>query len=139
MHRNQQKHFPRRKIIWSKPGVIICCDLADVSSLSRYNNGVKFLMICVNVYSRYMKVGAVKKKDGQTILSDLKSILEDKDEKFNNVKRLFCDKGEDSYNRYVMNYLSKRKAKIYCVHSYEIKSSICERSIRTSKSKMYSF
>ena len=57
-----KKKFQTRKIIAGAPKIIISLDLMDMSKLSRYNNGFKFLMYFIDVFSRKITVIPIKKK-----------------------------------------------------------------------------
>ena len=74
LHKSTLKHFPRRKIISPKPGIIASCDLANVSLLSRQNRGYKYILVFIDVFSRFAQALPVKKKDGVTIANALKNI-----------------------------------------------------------------
>ena len=62
LHKITKKKFPRRMMIAPRAGVIISCDLADVRELSRYNKGVKYLLVCIDIFSRFAKVLSLKQK-----------------------------------------------------------------------------
>lgn len=62
LHKTTKKKFPRRKMIAAKPSTIISCDLADLRKLSRYNNGINYLLVCIDIFSRYVKIVPLKKK-----------------------------------------------------------------------------
>ena len=48
LHKITKKKFLCRKITASSPGVIASCDLADMSLLSRYSNGYKYILVFVD-------------------------------------------------------------------------------------------
>ena len=41
VHRVTNKKILHRRVLAPKPGIITSCDLADISSLARYNNGIQ--------------------------------------------------------------------------------------------------
>ena len=137
LHKTTRKKFPRRKMVAPRPGVIATCDLADVGELSRYNNGVKYLLVCVDIFSRYAKVLPLKRKNAPTLLKSLKKILES--EEFSSISRIHTDKGGEFYNKVLDAYLKSRNIKLYSVSSYEIKASLAERFIKTLKNKIYRY
>ena len=51
LHRVTNKIFLRRRALEPKPGVIASCDLADLTSLARYNEGYKYILVFVDVFS----------------------------------------------------------------------------------------
>ena len=135
LHKVTQKKFARRKIISPKPKVIASCDLADLSRLARYNRGFKYVLVVIDVFSRFLEVVPVKKKDGNTVMKALKIVFDGNN--FKGVSRLNSDEGKEFYNKHVQQYLKDKEIKLYSVHSREIKASIAERVIRTLKSKIY--
>ena len=72
LHKNTRKRFLRRKILSPKPGIITSCDLADMALLSKFNDGYKYILIFIDVFSRYAQALPVKRKDGITITQALK-------------------------------------------------------------------
>ena len=137
LHKLTPKKFLRRKTIASKPGVIASCDLADMSSLSRYNNGIKYILVFIDIFSRFAQATPLKKKDRHSIYIALKNILESG--YFNELKSLNTDEGKEFYNKKVKDLLKSHGINLYSVSSREIKASIAERFIRTMKGKIYRY
>lgn len=137
LHKLTRKHFPRRKILAAKPRVILTCDLGDFSALQKHNNGVKYILFCLDVFSRYLQVATLTSKSRQSSLIALKSILDT--EKFKGVSRLFTDLGTEFYNQDVKNYLKSKRIILYSNYSRETKASLAERLIKTMKIKIFKF
>ena len=137
LHKLQNKKFPRQKIIASKPKVIMAADLADVRHIKKENNSIGYLLVCIDVFSRYMQVVPCRNKDANTMLGAIKKVVENKDSE--GLRRLNTDLGAEFWNRKVKNYLCSRGVKLYSVYSNEIKSSLAERAIRTLKERIYRF
>ena len=72
LHKLQNKKFPRQKIIASKPKVIMAADLADVRHIRKENDNNGYLMVCIDVFSRYMQVVPCRNKDANTMLGAIK-------------------------------------------------------------------
>ena len=137
LHRITRKNFPRRKVLSPKPGVIASCDLADMSQLSQFNSGYKYILIFIDVFSRFSQAIPMKNKDGKTTADALRTILESG--YFNNLRRLNSDEGREFYNQHVNQLLKSKGIIIYSVSSREIKASLAERLIRTIKGKLYRY
>lgn len=137
LHKSTRKRFPRRKILAPKPRVIMTCDLGDFSALQKHNKGVKYILFCLDVFSRYLQVAPLTSKSGQNTVSALRSILESEESK--GVSRLFTDLGTEFYNSRVKDYLSRKRVRLYSNESRETKASLAERVIRTIKTKLYKF
>lgn len=50
-------------------------DLLDVSAFSKKNNGVKYFLVCVDVYSRYVWMQELKSKNSNKVIEAMKKIL----------------------------------------------------------------
>lgn len=137
LHKNTRKRFLRRKILSPKPGVIASCDLADMSLLASSNDGNKYILIFIDVFSRFAQAQAIKRKDGKTVAAALKNILESGF--FNKLRRLNSDEGKEFYNKKVSQLLSEKGIILYSTSSREIKASLAERLIRTIKGKIYRY
>ena len=137
LHKITRKKFLRRKILSPKPGIIASCDLADMSSISKHNNGYKYILVFIDIFSRFAQAVAIKRKDGPTVCSALKTILESGH--FNKLRRLNSDEGKEFYNKHVNQLLDSKGIVLYSVSSREIKASLAERLIRTIKGKLYRY
>lgn len=74
-------------------------DLSDVSSMSRHNDGIKFLLITIDVFSRFLWVVPLKSKTGKEVMHACEIILKHK-----TPKCIRSDKGTEFTNRLVQNY-----------------------------------
>ena len=137
LHKLQNKKFPRQKVIASKPKVNMAADLADVRHLRKENDNNGYLLVCIDVFSRYMQVVPCRNKDANTMLEAIKKVVENKSSE--GLRRLNTDLGTEFWNRKVRNYLCSRGIRLYSVQSSEIKSSLAERAIRTIKARIYRF
>ena len=52
-------------------------DLLDVQWFSRFNDGVKFLLVIIDVMSRFAWVRSLRDKRGTTVANAMRSILEE--------------------------------------------------------------
>lgn len=137
LHTQSRKRFPRRKILAAKPRAILTCDTATMVSLAKENDGIKYLLVCIDVFSRYLQVVPLKSKNAQASLEGLKQVLESPFSK--GYSRLMTDLGGEFYNQPVKLYLKRMGVKLYSVSSREIKASIAERIIRTLKTKIFKY
>ena len=110
-------------------------DLADVSKLSRQNNGYKFLLVIIDVFSKYAWVKPVRSKNAKDIKNAFHQIFVESKQQ---PKLLQTDKGGEFLNRQVKEMLEKRNIKLFTTSS-ERKASIVERFNRTLKNLMYRY
>ena len=119
LHRvTNKKLFLRRRVLAPKSSIIASCDLADLSSLSRYNNGYKYILVFVVVLSRFAQCIPLKRKDANAVHDALNKILNSG--YFNNLKRLNTDEGREFYNEKVNKLLTSKDITLYSVSSREI-------------------
>ena len=132
-----KKKFQTRKIIAAAPKIIISLDLMDMSKLSRYNNGFKFLMYFIDVFSRKITVIPIKNKKKGTILEGLQSFFNIND----NYKysRIYSDREGSLYSNLIQKYLMDNKIILYSNTSYERKNAIAEVGIKNIKQKIYKY
>ena len=53
------------------------CDLVDVQALSRHNDGVKYLLTVIDVFSKFLHMVSLKSKSGKDVSAAFQSVLED--------------------------------------------------------------
>ena len=51
-------------------------DLADMSSLSKFNKGIKSLLVVIDIFSRFVWVQPLKNKTGKEVVEGFKQILQ---------------------------------------------------------------
>ena len=66
------RNFKRRKVYSSFKDNIWCVDLADMSLISKFNKGIKYLLCVIDLFSRYSWVIPLKNKKEVVLLKDLK-------------------------------------------------------------------
>ena len=133
LHKQVRYKFPRRKIIVSGPGQQWQADLVDVTRLSRYNKGVKYILTCIDVFSKKAFVCPLKDKSGSTLLNAFKSINSPLP------KRLQTDKGREFTNRRLQQWLTENRIHYFTTENEDIKASVVERFNKTLKSKLWRY
>ena len=134
LHRPNRKKYKRNQVIVSGIDDTFQADLIDVTNISRFNDNNKFLLTCIDVFSKYAWVVPIKKKGAQEVLAAFKTIFADG----RIPKRLQTDEGNEFMNRTLRAYLEKLKINIYILNS-EMKAAVVERFNRTLKEKMWRY
>ena len=109
---------------------IWAADLADMRALSKENEGVNFLLLVIDTFSKYGWIVPLKDKKGETIVKALKEIFKESGRR---PDKLWTDKGREFFNKDVRDLVY-----LYATENEE-KSSIAERWIRTMKEKMFKY
>ena len=131
LHKPIKRNFRKRRVIAHNVDDIWCSDLVHMQKLSKWNRGYKYLLMVLDLFSKYGWIVPLKTKTGLEVSKAFERILEK-----NKPKMLWVDKGKEYYNKNVLDLLAKDKITIYSTENEE-KSSVCERWNRTIKDKMY--
>ena len=75
VHKPLRQRFRRRRTFTKGNHDLWQTDLVDMQSLSNYNDGVKFLLTCIDTFSKYAWVRPLKNKSGQSVTEAFKLIL----------------------------------------------------------------
>ena len=101
----------------------------------KFNEGFRFLLCLIDIYSKYAWVVPLKDKKGITITSAFQNILDKSNRKPN---KIWLDKGSEFYNRSMKSWPDKSVIEMYSTHN-EGKSVVAEKSIRYLKSNIYKY
>jgi transposase InsO family protein len=109
-------------------------DLADLSTISRYNVKYKYLLNVIDIFSRFAWNIPLKDNTACSITAFLKFL-------FQNRKPITIqsDKGTEFVNTTVQRYLKQKGMHFHTTHNPDIKGAVIERFNRTLKSKMYRY
>ena len=108
-------------------------DLADMQLISKYNNGIRYLLCAIDLFSKYAFVIPLKDKKGSTIVNAFQSILNNSKRKPN---KIWVDQDSEFYNTHFKKWVKGNNIEMYSTHN-ERKSVVAERLIRTLKNKIY--
>ena len=132
LHKSKRKNYPRRRIIVNHIDEIFAADLVEMQKFSKLNKGYRYLITCIDIFSKFAWVIPLKNKKGITIKSALQKIFNKRKPKF-----LWTDNGKEFYNKQVQDLLNENNIKLYSTNNSEIKSAVIERFNRTFKNMMY--
>jgi len=135
LHKASRIRFPRRKTYSKGPGDLFQIDLTDMSNISSYNDGYRYLLTCVDVFSKRAWAVPVKTKTGHEVTRAFEKIIAD------GVKPVYVqsDKGSEFLNSTFQSMLKRNDIKFYTSQNEDIKAAIVERFNRTIKTKIYRF
>ena len=127
--------FKRKTIITKGIDDLWDADLADVHNLSEHNKDTHFLLVVIDVFSKYLWVEPLPNKAHDSVVQGFNHI-------FQNTHRrptlLRTDKGKEFTNRWVKQLLKKQGIYAYTTKN-ETKANYAERVIRTLKGLMYRY
>lgn len=134
LHRQVRKRYPSRKYIVHEIDEQWQADLADVSLLAKQNNGYRFLLCVVDIFSRFAWVKPLRTKSGKEVAAAFKEIFDEG----RIPKRIQTDQGKEFENRDVLGLFSTYNIELFSVKS-AYKAAIVERFNRTLKSKLWKY
>ena len=81
---------------------MIQIDLTEVSKISEYNKGYKFILVAIDCFSRKVWARLLKNKTAEEVLSKMKSILNET----GSVESIVSDRGMEFLNKKMKKFLS---------------------------------
>ena len=102
LHKPVRKNFPKRYVFVRNVDDIWGADLIDMRSLSKDNDGYKYVVMVIDVFSKYGWAVPIKYKTGDEVKSALESIFAKQ-----TPRKIWSDEGNEFYNSKVLRLLKK--------------------------------
>ena len=134
LHRQVRHKFPRNRVVVYGIDEQWDVDLMDMTNLSKYNGGVRFILVAIDIFSRYTWLEPLKSKQGVEVVGAFKKIFD----KGRVPHKIRSDRGAEFTNRLVQTYL-KEKGILHFVTHNQVKANYAERIIKTVKSKIFRY
>src|SRR5437867_276041 len=135
LHKTARKKYSRNKYLVSGIDEQWQLDLADLSSLQKHNDGYKFILTCIDIFSKYAWAIPVKSKSSANVSEAFKSILKQSKRK---PFRVQTDKGTEFLNKEFQKLLKENDINFFTTNT-ETKCAVVERFNRTLKEKMFKY
>lgn len=110
-------------------------DLIDIRGLAEHNNGISYLLVLIDCFSRKLWVYPLRNKSGNAVAAALDYIF---GEMQSLPKSIFCDRGTELKNDHVKALLRRNNVTLMHPNS-EIKAGIVERANRSLQNLIYRF
>jgi len=133
LHKPVTKKFPRNPYTVTNIDDVWEMDLADLSSLSKYNK-YKYLLNVIDIFSRYAWSVPLKDKTGNSITSTLKSLFQ-----YRRPNNIQSDKFTEFDNATVQQYLKREEVNFHTIHNPGIKGAVIERFNKSLKTRMFKY
>ena len=131
LHKPIRRKFTKRRVFVKGVDEIWAADLVEMQRFSDWNKGIKYLLMVIDVFSKFGWIEPLENKKGETVASAFEKIF-----KCRQPRLLWTDKGKEFFNKNVKQLLSRKNIKLYSTENEE-KSSVVERFNRTIKQKMW--
>ena len=134
-HKPLVRKFKRLKVIVTGMYDQYEADLADMQKLKRHNDEYTFLLVTIDVFSRFLWVEPLKNKKETTVVEGLKRIF-DRGKK---PRRLRTDRGNEFCGKISEKFFDDENIEHWASHNQEMKANFAERVIRSIKSVLWSY
>ena len=134
LHKSARVRFHRRKTYSKGPGDVFHIDLKDLVNISAHNDGYRYLLTSIDVFTKRTWAVPTKTKTGREVSRAFEKILTD-GYKPNMVQ-------SDRYGVFkfhLQSMLKRHDIKFYTSENEDIKAAVVERFNRTLKTKMYRY
>ena len=115
--------FPRRQIYASNVNMIWTLDLADMQRYSVQNENYRYILVVLDVFSRYAYARPLKRK---TMIETTKALKEIFHEANAIPRKMWTDDGTEFKNSLIDRLCNERNIVLYSTHN-TVKASIAER------------
>jgi ribulose bisphosphate carboxylase small subunit len=134
LHKPARKRFPRGKYFVMGVDEQWQADLVEMQEYSSTNDGYRYLLTIIDIFSKYAWVVPLKTKTGKKVTDALETIFTTSGrspDKFN------TDKGKEFDNYQVKAML--KKYNVFFTTTSDLKATVIERFNRTLKTKMWRY
>ena len=111
-------------------------DLADFPRFSQFNDGNRYILVCIDAFSRMVWAESVTDKSAASVVRAANKIFT---RMRNTPSHIQTDMGKEFYNVDFTRLMKKYKMTHYSTRNMDKKATIAERFIRTLKDKIYRF
>lgn len=132
LHRNARKNYSRRKTQMRGIYDTLQIDLAEMGMHAKENRNYRYILVAIDIFSKFIWAAAIKSKTATEVTQAMSKILS----KLPSIKNIQSDAGTEFFNSHFKNLMQRMKINHYTSFS-KTKASICERAIRTLKTKIY--
>ena len=130
LHKPRRKRFPTRKYRTSGINDVWQMDLMEMIPFAKINKGYKYILTCIDIFTRFVRAVPLKTKTGAEVSVALKLLF-----KKQKPIKIQTDLGKEFYNSHVKDVLKSHKIGHYTVYS-QFKAAIVERFNRTLREKL---
>jgi len=134
LHKPARHKYDRNKVIVSSIDEQWAIDLVDLQSLAKYNDGFKYILNCIDIFSKFAYSIPIKTKTAKCVVDAFQSILD----QGRRPQRVQSDAGKEFVNDSFQKLLKQNDIDFFTVNS-ELKACVIERFNRTLKERMWRY
>ena len=134
LHKQAKHHFKRNPIVAEAPKENMQADLVDMQAFSTSNNGFKFILTAIDVFSKKAYAIPIKNKSQKSVADAMEKIITEHEP-----IKLQTDEGKEFKNSTFENLMKKYEIIHFFTKNRDIKCAIVERFNKTLKNKMFRY
>ena len=135
LQRGVRRRFKRNKVITLDIDDQWDVDLMDMSKFSKENSGFSFILVVIDIFSKFLWMRPLKDKKGQSVTAAFQDILQD----CRHPSRLRSEKGQEFRSKAFNALLKEQTIEHLYAQNTEIKANYAERVIKTMKAKLHRY
>ena len=142
LHRSVRKRFLRNPYTVNNINDVWECDLVDVQSLAKYNDGVRYLLTVIDVFSKFLHIVPLQSKTGKAVTEAFRSVFNDPRYSKPIRKRpvwVRTDRGKEFSNKTFQDMLKSEGIQFQICKNPDVKCSVIERAHRTIRDRLYRY
>jgi len=132
-HLPSRKKFPTRRVIVRGIDDQFQADLAEMIPYAKENDGYKYILTCIDIFSKYSWAIPLKNKTSDEVFRAFELIFKERAP-----SKMQTDLGKEFYNSKVQALFKKHNIHHFSTKS-NVKASVVERFNRTLKEKMWRY
>ena len=133
LHKPITRNFRKRRVISYGVDKIWAADLVEIPQYSKWNKSIKYLLMVIDVFSKYGWIVPLKDKKTESVSLAFDHIFKKSKRK---PEKLWTDKGSEFISKHFKDFLRRHNITLYHTQNEE-KLSIVERWNKTMKNKMW--
>lgn len=135
LQRPNRKTFKKAKVVVSGIDDQYDADLADLTRFSTENDGYKYLLVVIDIFSKYLWVQPLKNKTAKNVVDGFKEVFT----LGRKCKKLRTDNGSEFISKITKSFLKNKGIYHFTTQNSNTKANIAERVIQTLKNMMFRY
>ena len=135
LNKENRRKFPRNPVVVTNLQHQYQVDLADLSKYAEQNDGIRYLLVAIDCFSKKASVQPLTTKEGPPVKTALENVFTD----LGVPQKIQFDKGTEFWNSTVQKFLRQKQIEMFTSENDDIKCCMAERLIRTLKSRISRF
>lgn len=137
LHRPSRRKFPRLRYNVTNIDDLWEADLIELRNLKSYNDGFSYLLVIIDVLSKFVWVEPLRDKTSNCVTRAFQNILSRSDGRV--PVYLQTDKGKEFIARPLQDFLKERGIRYRVTRNPDVKAAVVERFNRTLKERMWRY